>query len=424
MPGKRAGVVSTIVFLICWFLIGQFFPPLSSPVNESPAPSESATLTSIKSSIQPGETLSDIFRKHGLRFADLFAMRQAAASVHKLREVHPGQPYRFTVDKNNCISSFTYCIDDNTVLKIERDENGFSAEKCDVPYESRILTLGGRIEDSLSAALGGTREDAALALSVSDILAWDIDFNTDLREGDRFRIIVEGLYRENEFKKYGKILAVEFINDGFTHKAYLFERDGRTGYFDADGKSLKKAFLRAPLSFRRISSSFSKSRRHPILRINRPHYGIDYVAPQGTPVSATAEGRVSFAGFRSGYGRLVILTHASGMQTYYGHLSRLARGMRCGQKVEQGDLVGYVGATGLATGPHLHYEMRRDDRPMNPLDGRMTAGNPVPRARMDDYRRITTAFNRTFAHAAFHEAKDAKSLKYALAQVRTGKPGM
>ncbi|MRS01898.1 hypothetical protein EG832_01500, partial [bacterium] len=422
--GKRAGVVSVIIFLICLFPVGQFFLPFPAPVTENPVLSPSSTLTSIESSIQPGETLSDIFRKHGLRVADLFAMRQAAASVHKLREVHPGQPYRFTVDKNNCVNSFTYCIDDNTVLKIERDENGFSAEKSDVPYESRILTLGGRIEDSLSQALGDTREDAALALSVSDILAWDIDFNTDLRRGDRFRIIVEGLYREGGFKKFGKILAVEFINDGSMHRAYLFERDGRPDYFDADGKSLKKAFLRAPLSFRRISSSFSKSRRHPILKINRPHYGIDYVAPQGTPVSATAEGRVSFAGFRAAYGRLVILTHANGVQTYYGHLSRLARGIHSGQKIEQGDLVGYVGATGLATGPHLHYEMRRDSRPMNPLDGRMTAGNPVLRARLDEYRRVTAAIDRTFADASFPETKDAKRLKYALSAVRTGEPGL
>jgi len=362
--------------------------------------------------------VSDIFRKHGLNLADLFAMRQAAASVHKLREVRPGRSYRLTVDEKNCVNSFTYYIDDNTILKIERDENGFSAENCDVPYEARTLTLGGQIDDSLSAALGGTREDAALAISVSDILAWDIDFTTDLRKGDSFRIIVEGLYLEGEFKKYGRVLAVEFINDGRPQKAYLFEEDGQPAYFDSNGQSLKKSFLRAPLSFRRISSSFSQSRRHPILKISRPHCGIDYVAPQGTPVDATAAGRVSFAGYRGGYGRLVILRHQNGVQTYYGHLSRIASGVHSGRQIKQGDLVGYVGATGLATGPHLHYEMRQNNRPMNPLRFKAAAGSPVPRVRMDDYRRLTAAIERTFATASFNEAKDTKSLKYARSLAR------
>ncbi|MEE9912731.1 MAG: peptidoglycan DD-metalloendopeptidase family protein [Deltaproteobacteria bacterium] len=417
MIGKKACLVFLILFFVGLFPVYQLLlPVLTEAEREKLVLQDSAGAPAVKlihSSIEPGETLIAVFEKHGLSVEDLFAMRQAAASVHRLREVRPGQPYRFKVDQNNCVNSFTYGIDDNTMLKIERDESGFVAQKCDIPYESRNLTLGGSIDDSLIAALGGSREDTALAISISDILAWDIDFNTDLRKGDRFKVIVEGLYLDGQFKRYGKISAIEFINDGEVHKAYIFEQNGRRDYFDGSGKSIKKAFLKAPLSFRRISSSFSQSRRHPILRLNRPHHGIDYVAPRGTPVSATADGRVSFAGFRGAYGRLVILVHRNGMQTYYGHLSGIARDVKAGRHIEQGDLVGSVGATGMATGPHLHYEMRQGGRPINPQHIRMTAGNSVSPANRSDFRLLTASIDQIFATASFPDARDARNMKYA-----------
>lgn len=367
---------------------------------------EVPALKSIESSIKPGETLMDVFQKHGLRIADLFAMKQAAASVHTMRQVHPGQPYRFTVDQNNDVNSFTYGIDDNTVLKIERDENGFSAQKLDVPYESRVLTLKGQIEDNLSAALGDAPEAVALAMSISDILAWDVDFTTDLRRGDSVKVIVEALYLHGAFRKYGRIIAVEFVNDGRIHKAYLFHQEGREDYFDPLGHSMKKAFLKAPLSFRRISSSFSRSRLHPILKIRRPHHGIDYVAPTGTPVSATADGRVSFAGRKGAYGKLVMVSHKNGLQTCYGHLSQIAQGVRAGRQIAQGDLVGHVGSTGRSTGPHLHYEMRQCGRPFDPAAFKEVAGDPVPRKRMSEFQRVAQAVDRVFASAVFDDVKN------------------
>jgi murein DD-endopeptidase MepM/ murein hydrolase activator NlpD len=414
--GKKAGWVLAVILLVGLFPVYSFIPNVFyKATSDKPvtAAVEVPPLKSIESSIEPGETLITVFRKHGLNIEDLFAMRQAAASVHRLRHVHPGQPYRFTIDKNNCVNSFTYGINDNTILKIERDENGFLAQKCDIPYESRVLTLGGQIDDSLIAALGSSREDIALAISISDILAWDVDFNTDLRKGDRFKVIVEGLYLEGEFRKYGNIISIEFVNDGRTHKAFRFEQNGRMNYFDPDGKPLKKAFLKAPLSFRRISSSFSRSRRHPILKINRPHHGIDYVAPTGTPVTATADGRISFAGAKGAYGKLVILTHRNGMQTYYGHLSRVASGAYAGKQIQQGDLVGYVGSTGLSSGPHLHYEMRQNSRPINPARLKMEAGDPVPPSRMADFQRVVAAADQAFASAIFRNVKDAESRKNA-----------
>ncbi|MFO7569234.1 MAG: peptidoglycan DD-metalloendopeptidase family protein [Smithellaceae bacterium] len=413
MIEKKTGLALLIILLMGIFPVYQIFTQTSPSKEAAQDVAPAAAFKSIESSIEPGETLFAIFQKHGLSIDDLFAMKQAAASVHHLRQIHPGQPYSFIVDENNCINAFTYGINENTTLKIERGDQGFSAQKCEVPFESRLLTIGGQIEGSLIAALGQEREEITLAIQVSDIMAWDIDFNTDLRTGDTFRVIVEGLYLNGEFKRYGKILAVEFVNDHRTHVAYRFEHNGKADYFDAEGKSLRKAFLKAPLSFRRISSSFSRSRRHPILKINRPHHGIDYVAPTGTPVSATADGRISFIGFKGGYGKLIILSHRNGLQTYYGHLSRFASGMRSGKQVQQGDLVGFVGSTGISTGPHLHYEMRQNGAPINPTRFKPVAGAPVAASRMNDFRQITATFNQTFAQSIFYETKDAQSRETA-----------
>jgi len=378
------------------------------------APVENLTFRTINATVEQGDTLFSIFVRHGLRIEELFAMKSAAAGIHPLRELRPGKAYSFVLDEQNSINSFTYGIDDDTVLKIEQVNNVFRAHKYDIPYERRIITIRGAIEDNLISAMGAGREDYLLALQAADILAWDIDFNTDLRKGDTFRIIVEGLYLEGEFKKYGRIFAVEFINNGQNYTAYLFEHEGKTDYYDAAGNSLRKAFLKAPLSFRRISSFYSKNRLHPVLRIYRPHHGIDYVAPAGTPVSATADGVVTFAGHKGDYGKLIIVSHSNGYRTYYGHLSRLAKGIHRGKKIKQGDLVGYVGATGLATGPHLHYEMRIGQSPVNPLRVKNIAGEPVPKAQKVEFKRMITALDNIFAAAIFYDARQEKSKKYCL----------
>ncbi len=424
MIGKKEGLVLFVIFLIALFPLYQIFfsaAPQNASVDALEAAAASSSLRSIESCIEPGETLSAVFSKHNLSLEELFAMKQASSEVYRLRQIHPGRPYRFEVDELNGINSFTYAISDHEILKIERNENGFTAARHEVPYESRVMTLSGEIEDSLMGALGQAREDTALALAISDILAWDIDFNTDLRKGDRFRVIVEGLYLDGEFKKYGRVLAVEFVNDTRVHKAYRFEQNGRGDYFDSNGNSLRKAFLKAPLSFRRISSSFSRSRRHPILKIRRPHHGVDYAAPTGTPVSATADGRVTFSGRKGQYGKLVILSHRNGMQTYYGHLSRIASGVRIGRQVKQGDWVGNVGTTGLATGPHLHYEMRQNGRPINPARIKMEAGQPVPATFMAAFGEITCAAEREFASGAFHDIAhpESRQTMHALASKKT-----
>lgn len=335
--------------------------------------------------IKKGETLFDIFKRYSLDIRELFELREASANIHKLRELYPGRPYKIIIDENNKINSFTYWINEDSILNINRSESGFCAEKKDVVYERKIQHIGGTIKDNLISSMGEGRENLMLALQLSDIFAWDIDFTTDLRNGDTFKIVAEDFYLDGEFKKYGEILSAEFFNNGETFYAYRFECEGRTDYYDTEGRSLRMPFLKAPLSFRRISSGFTGKRFHPILKIYRPHHGLDYAAPAGTPVSTVGDGTVTFAGYKGQYGKLVIITHPNHYKTFYGHLSRIGKGIKNGMKVTQGQIIGYVGSTGLATGPHLHYEMRINKKPVNPLAVKMTRGTSIPKLLVDRF---------------------------------------
>jgi murein DD-endopeptidase MepM/ murein hydrolase activator NlpD len=405
-----------IMLCVTFFIVvaGSFALYLAlknSPANDQYAVSGITSPTSISNIIGEGETLSAVFKKHGLSIDELFAISQAAASVHKLKELHPGRPYNIIIDDKKSINSFTYGIDDSTILKIERVDGSFRAQKSVMPYESRVLTIGGQIEDNLISAIGTQSEDHLLALQVSDILAWDIDFTCDLRRGDTFKIVVEGLYHEGKFKKYGKILSAEFINNKQKYLAYRFEYDGNAGYYDASGKSLRRAFLKAPLSFRRISSSYTRKRLHPILRIYRPHRGVDYVAAAGSAVSATADGNVVSAGYQGDYGKLVVIAHRNGYKTFYGHLSRIKQDLRQGREVKQSDVIGYVGSTGLSSGPHLHYEIRQGGSHVNPLRFKVDAGKAIPFTQMTEFQKVTGIMDKTFASAAFYNNKKNEQSK-------------
>jgi len=376
-------LIGFVVVLIIFTVIRSNFIVPGSPEDISP---DTQTCREICGTVKKGETLFDIFRRYSLDVGDLLKLGEASAEIHGLRHLYPGRTYKITVDENNRIDSFDYWIDEDNMLSVKRSGTGFSAEKVCVEYEKKILHLGGVVQDSLIASMGDGRERVMLALSLSDIFAWDMDFTSDLRNGDTYKVAVEGYYLNGEFRKYGDILAAEFVNSGEIYNAYRFETDGETGYFDADGRSLKRAFLKAPLNFRRISSHFSRSRFHPILRIYRPHHGLDYSAPAGTPVSAVGGGTVIFSGHRQQYGKLVIIRHTNGWKTYYGHLSRIVKGVRKGGKIIQGQLIGFVGSTGLATGPHLHYELRVSNKPANPLTVKMPRGKAVPKTLIAEFR--------------------------------------
>ncbi len=351
----------------------------------------------ITNTIEKGESLFDIFKKHGLDIAELFSMREASAGIHRLRDLSPGQPYRITVDESSRVTDFQYWINDDAILNITRTGSGYVAKKTEVAYEKRMLHIGSKIQDNLVSSIGEGRENLLLALQMSDIFAWDIDFTSDIRNNDTFKVVVEGLYLDGQFRKYGNILSAEFANNGKEFAAYRFDVEGSPDYYDENGDALKKAFLKAPLNFRRISSSFSRGRFHPILKINRPHHGIDYAAPSGTPVSAVGDGIVTFAGHRGQYGKLVVIKHPNGYQTYYGHLLRFGKKIGKGRQVKQGEVIGMVGATGLATGPHLHYEVRVNNRPINPARIVQTRAASVPKGLMADFRQRRSELDRSLA---------------------------
>lgn len=378
-----------IILLIAATLIFTGFPNVKNANEEAnKEPQKTEVLQEINGTIKKGETFFEVFKQYGLDLAELFKIREASADVHRLRKVHPGQQYTISVDADNRVNSLSYWINDDDILKVTRKDHGFAAEKVPVVYEKRIEHIGGAIKDNLVSSIGEGRENLMLALELSDVFAWDIDFTSDLRKNDAFKIVVEGLYLDGEFRKFGNILSAEFNNNDKVYLAYRFENNGKAGYYDADGKSLKKAFLKVPLNFRRISSHYSGRRFHPILKVYRPHHGLDYSAPVWTPVSALGDGKVIFAGYKGGYGKLVIIRHHNGYETYYGHLAKIDKNIRSGKKVEQGQVIGNVGSSGLSTGPHLHFEIRINNNPVNPLRVQLPRGEAVPKKLMADFRRF------------------------------------
>lgn len=406
---KKAQVASILlaIFIIHGSISGfsNANPSVKDALEATPAP----VYREIAGNIRAGQTLFDIFKKHELDTNDLYKMNEACADLHRLREVRPNRPYKITLDDQERIQSFMYWIDDDTILNIIHDDDDFRAEKLAVQYERKTEYIGGAIKDNLVSSLGNANGGLLLALQLSDIFAWDIDFTTDIRKNDMYKIVVEGLYLDGQFKKFGDIVAAEFVNDGQPFRAYRYDVNGKAGYFNEEGKSVRKAFLKAPLNFRSISSFFSKQRKHPILKISRPHHGLDYAAPTGTPVSVAGDGKVFFAGHNGQYGKLVIVKHRNDYKTFYGHLSRIANGIRTGGRVEQGQIIGYVGSTGLATGPHLHYEMRVNDKPVNPLSIKIPSGSAVPENRMPDFLRLRNDADVQFASTRFERFSFAQS---------------
>jgi murein DD-endopeptidase MepM/ murein hydrolase activator NlpD len=252
------------------------------------------------------------------------------------------------------------------LLSIEKDDSGYKISEAAAPARPHLVLAAGVIDTSLFAATDSAGVPDLIAVQLAEVFSGEVDFHQDLRRGDSFAVAYEVFYVHGEPLRIGRVRAAEFVNDGKAYQAVYFEdRDGRGGYYTPDGRSLRRAFLRSPLEFSRVTSGFSRARFHPVLQTLRAHKGIDYAAPTGTRVRATGDGEVKFAGFQNGYGNVVILEHHGQYSTLYGHLSRIT--VRPGQEVSQGEVIGNVGMTGLATGPHLHYEFRIGGRQQNPL---------------------------------------------------------
>jgi murein DD-endopeptidase MepM/ murein hydrolase activator NlpD len=309
--------------------------------------------------------------------AGLHELVEAARPAWDLARLAVGRPWGLALDEQGGIAVFTYRIDELTALRLVRRPRGvLEPELSERRYTVRVESTSGEITSSLFGAITDAGEGDQLALDMAEIFAWDVDFNTELRRGDRFRVAVEKLYLDGEFRRYGSVVAAEFVRGERTLQAVRFEASAGTGYYAPDGTPLRKAFLRSPLRFSRISSRFTYKRLHPITKQVRPHLGVDYAADRGTPVHASADGVVAEAGTMGGLGKAVRLRHANGFETLYGHLSRIR--VRRGQRVGQGERVGDVGSTGLATGPHLDYRMKRDGRFINPLTLQSPPAEPIP----------------------------------------------
>lgn len=295
--------------------------------------------------------------------------------VFDVRDLRSGNLFRLEKE-NGALRTFEYKIDDERILKVEKGSESYAARVEKLELDEREVTVVAEIRSSLWEALADyPRHDWLTNQLVNSIFAWDVDFSTDIQPGDKIRMVVDEYYHEGKFVKYGDIHAAELVNEGKSHRAFLF----RDSYYDEKGNAIKRPFLASPLEFNaRISSGFTRRRMHPILNSVRSHLAVDYAAASGTPVVAVANGTVTSAGWNVGYGRLVQIRHASGLTTGYAHLSGIAAGIRPGATIKQGQRVGAVGATGLATGPHLHYMMTRNGTPINPLSIKSEPPVPLP----------------------------------------------
>jgi murein DD-endopeptidase MepM/ murein hydrolase activator NlpD len=336
--------------------------------------------------VDRGASLGPLLLHAGVDGTTMQQMIEAARPLMNFRRLREGQELFLVRSGAGEVESLRYKPDRAEELHIDRQGGGFTAKLEQIPQTTNIVTVTGKVQDSLFDAVIAAGESPALAVRLADIFAWNLDFYTDTRPGDTFRLVVEKKkYDGEKSAEYGQIFAAEYDNAGHPYQAVLFhDHAGRPGYYAADGRSLQKAFLRSPLRFAaRISSHYSVHRFHPILKRYMAHLGTDYAAPVGTPVQAVANGTVEFAGQLGGDGKMVRLRHANGYETYYLHLSRLK--VRKGQKVDQGQLVGLVGATGLATGPHLDFRVRRAGQFINFERMNLPPAQAVARADRQDF---------------------------------------
>lgn len=369
-------------------------PPTALPVAAVPAaPPGIAQQASVASTIEVvvgrNDTMDAIFRRMALDTADLAAIRHLPGIRQSLDFLKPGDAIKLTHTDGE-IKELTRKVSETQTLKVVREDAGFAAKMIDNPVETRIRTATATIDSSLFQAAEAADISDTVALKLANVFAWDIDFVLDIREGDHFTAVYEQIYQDGKYLRDGEVLAAEFVNSGKVYRAMRFVTDtGRASYYTPDGLPMRKAFLRAPVEFSRVSSGFNPHRMHPILNRIRGHMGTDYAAPTGTPVHAAGDGRVSFAGQRGGYGNALVLAHSNSVSTLYGHMSRFAKHIRVGAHVQQGDVIGYVGMTGLATGPHLHYEYLVNGVHKNPQTVQLPGAEPLHAHTLERFRNMT-----------------------------------
>ena len=339
--------------------------------------------------VRHGDSLYRIFQQHGLPQTDLAALLASGEQGEQLKHLRPGQAIAFRTGEDGRVDRFDHELDEISIVRFVRDGSGFTAETTARDYDLHLAAKSGTITSSLFAATDEAGIPFPVAHTITNVLGWDIDFARDIREGDSFSIIYEELRADGRLIRPGEVLALEFRAKGVEEPIRAFrytDANGSADYFAPDGRSLRRAFTRNPLPVGRISSRFSKRRLHPILNTMRPHRGVDYAAPTGTPIRATGDGVVTFKGRKGGYGKTIILSHGNGFSTLYSHLSRYGKRARKGARVKQGEVIGKVGMTGLATGPHLHYEFRIRGVHQDPLTVALPRAAPLDQSEQEKFR--------------------------------------
>jgi murein DD-endopeptidase MepM/ murein hydrolase activator NlpD len=346
------------------------------------------SLRTVTYQVKPRDTFAQILIKHGVSPAEAEAVAEAGRPHWNLRQMKTGERLDLVFLKAPVRLEKVRREDgEGHVLTVSRAPSGWVASTYSEPEFVTTAAVEGAIRDSLYHSAAEEGIDLDLVAALADVFAWDIDFFVDLRSGDHYSVLYEQRFRNGVLVGIGRILAAHFDNAGTQYQAYLYQVPGdRSGYYDAEGRSLRRQFLKSPLRYTRISSGFSRHRLHPIFKVYRPHLGIDYAAPTGTPVAAVGDGRVVFAGWNKGFGRCVEIRHNHAYSTAYGHLSRFASGVRAGASVHQGQVIGYVGSSGWATGPHLDFRFKKDGCPVNPLRMRFPSADPVPREQLAAFR--------------------------------------
>jgi murein DD-endopeptidase MepM/ murein hydrolase activator NlpD len=332
--------------------------------------------------IQRGDTVASLLSRIGVEDDHALAfLRGDAKAATIFRQMSPGKPVTAKVSGDGTLVSLIFPLNggkDQALVVEKAGDDGYRSAEQPLVLETQVVMKSAEIRSSLFGATDAAGIPDGVATQLADIFGGDIDFHRDLRKGDRFSVIYESINHLGKMVRTGRVLAAEFIHSGRTYRAIWFDvGDGQGGYYTDDGKSIRKAFLRSPLEFSRITSGFSTARFHPVLKETRAHKGVDYGAPTGTRVKAAGDGIVEFSGRQGGYGNVIILRHQGHYETVYGHLSGFANGLRKGVRVAQSDVIGYVGATGLATGPHLHYEFRVDGVHRNPLTVALPTALPL-----------------------------------------------
>lgn len=338
--------------------------------------------------VQRGDTVVELLRRLNVEDAAAGAYLRTAGEAESFRKLAVGREVQAETSAAGGLVALRYLGDDGAQVVIERQGDGYTTRTLPAQLEKRLFVRTGEISTNLYAATDAAEMPEAAANQLTEIFSGDIDFHHDLRKGDKFTVMYEMIYSNGTLVNTGRIQAAEFINQGQTYRAVYFRDD----YYTAEGKSVRKAFLRSPIAFSRVSSGFTKSRFHPVLNQWRSHKGVDFAAPIGTKVKATSDGVISSFGRQGGYGNVIMINHQGRFTTVYGHLSRFAKGLRRGQRVAQGEVIGYVGMTGLTSGPHLHYEFKIDGQQRDPLRVALPDAKPIGDADKAAFQSVADSF--------------------------------